>query len=245
MDGIERYLDELATRLRVSPVESRRLLAEAEEHLRETAARDEAAGVPADIAERHAIERFGTARQVAAAANGPLLSRLAPLVVGSAHLAAAGSLAVLAGTVLARVVALLTSTDSAFGLPGHYLPSHAQVAHWLAVHPGASDWHAAAASENADDTLVLRGGFALVCLLLSLAVLVAVRRRSRPPADGVVPAIGATAFGGAGLLLLAGAVTDAATPFEWGRGLLFSDAAVALVAAAAYGIALLRRLHTA
>jgi len=245
MDDIERYLDDLATRLRVGPVEARRLLAEAEEHLHETVAREEAAGADADLAQRRAIERFGTARQVAAAANGPLVSLLASLVLGAAHLAAVGSLAVLAGTLLARIVAALTSTSAAFGPPRDYVASHSQVAHWLAVQPGAADWHAAAAAENADDTLVLRGGFALLCLLASLAVLWVGRRRARPPADGVVPAIGVTAFGGAAVLLLGSAVTKTSTPFEWGNGLLLCDAAVALVAAAAYGIVLLRRVHTA
>ncbi|MBW8751769.1 MAG: hypothetical protein JF565_10145 [Propionibacteriales bacterium] len=245
MDAIDSFLDELATRLRVGPTRARRFLAEAEEHLRDTAAREEAAGAHADDAQRRAVERFGTPRQVAAAANGPILSRVAPLVAGAAQLGAVGSAAVLAGTLLARLVALVTSTTSAYGPPHSYLPSHATVAHWLAVHPSARDWYAAAAAENADDSLVLRGGFALLCLVGSLVVLRVVRRRASAPVDGVVPAIGATAFGGAGVVLLAAAVTNSYTSVEWGRGLMFSDAAVALVAALAYGVVLLRRVQTA
>lgn len=245
MDDIESYLDDLATRLRVGPARARRFLAEAEEHLRETVAREEAAGADTELARRRAIERFGTASEVAASANGPVLGRLGPLVVGAAHLAAVGSAAVLAGTLLAQLVAVVTSTATAFGLPHDHLPSHASAAHWLASQPGAHGWYDAAASENADDTLLLRGGLALVCLVASLVVLRVGRRRTSPPTDGVVPAVGMTAFGGAGVLLLAGAVTDTYMPFEWGRGLWFSDAAVALVAAAAYGFALLGRVHTA
>jgi len=245
MDTIDSFLDELATRLRVGPTRARRLLAEAEEHLRDTAAREEAAGADPEDAQRRAVGRFGTARQVASAANGPILSRAVPLVAGAAQLAAVGSAAVLAGTLLARLVAVVTSTTSAFGPPRGYLPSHASVAHWLAVHPGAHDWHAAAAAENADDSLVLRGGFGLLCLVASLVVLRIARRRSGTPGDGVVPAIGATAFGGAGVVLLAGAITNSSTSLEWGRGLLFSDAAVALVVAAAYSVVLLRRVQTA
>lgn len=245
MDEIESYLDDLATRLRIGPARARRFLAEAEEHLRQTVAREEAAGADAELAQRRAIERFGSAREVADSANGPLLGRLGPLVVGAAHLTAVGSAAILAGTLLAQLVAVVTSTTSAFGLPHDHVPSHASVAHWLVAQPRAHGWYAAAAAENADDTLLLRGGFALVCLVASLVVLRVARRRTGPPADGVVPAVGMTAFGGAGALLLVGAMTDAYLPFEWGRGLLFSDAAVALVAGAAYGFALLGRVHTA
>ncbi|MGY2875827.1 hypothetical protein ACVW00_003017 [Marmoricola sp. URHA0025 HA25] len=245
MDAIDSYLDELAVRLRVGPARARRLLAEAEEHLRETTAREPDAGADDALAQERAIQRFGTARQVAAAANDPVVSRLAPLVLGAAHLTAVGSVAVLAGTLLAQVVAAASSRATAFGLPHGYLPSHAQVAHWVAVQPGAAGWRSAAAAENADDTLVLRGVLALLVLLASLLVLRVGRRRTSQPADGVVPAIGMTAFGGAAVVLLAAAVADTYTPLEWGRGLLFSDGAVALVAAAAYGVVLVRRVQTA
>jgi hypothetical protein len=165
--------------------------------------------------------------------------------VGTARLAAAASLAVLAGSLLAHVVAAVTSTTATFGLPHGYLPPHPRVDHWLAAQPGAHDWHSAAASENADDTLILRIGFALVCLIAALVIVHVGSRRVSPPPDGVIPAIGMTAFGGAGVLLLAGAVTNTYTPLEWGRGLWFSDAAIALLAAATCALTLLRRLRTA
>lgn len=246
MDLIDGYLDELAARLRVGPARARRLLAEAEEHLRDTAAREVAAGAAEPDAERRAIERFGTTRQVAAAANGPVLTRLGPLALGAAHLGVVGSLAVLAGTLLSRLVAAVTSTASTFGFPHDYVASASQVAHWLAVQPAAGgDWQAAAASENAADTLVLRGGFAALCLVVSLVALRLLRRWTRSPADGVVPAIGMTAFGGAAAFLLLAGLTDSRTPFEWGRGLLLSDASVALVVASVYAVVLLRRVQTA
>ncbi|RNM16928.1 HAAS signaling domain-containing protein [Nocardioides pocheonensis] len=244
MDLIDTYLDDLAARLRVGPARSRRFLVEAEEHLRDTVAREVAAGAAEPDAERVAIERFGTVRQVARAANGPVLARLTPLALGGAQLAAVGSATVLAGTLLSRLVAAVTSTTATFGFPHDTVASASQVAHWLAVQPGAADWPAAAASENAADTLVLRGGFALLCLLASLGVLWLLRRRTSAPADGVVPAIGMTAFGGAAAFLLLAGFTDSRTPFEWGRGLLLSDASVALVVAAAYAVVLLRRVQT-
>jgi hypothetical protein len=252
MDPVDRYLDDLAGRLRVGPARARRLLAEAEDHLRDTAARHlaarDAAGADAgdeEAAQRRAVEEFGTARQVAAAANGPVAARVGPLAAGLAHLGATACLTVLAGTLLARLVAALTSTGAVFGLPGSYLPAHARAAHWVAAQPGTRDWHSAAAAENADDTLLLRGAFALVCLLVCLVALRVSRRRLSPPSDGTVPAIGLSAFGGAGVLLLVGGVTNFYTSVEWGRGLWLCDAAAALVAAGVHGVLLLRRLQAA
>jgi hypothetical protein len=243
MDLIDRYLDELAGRLRVGPTRARRLLSEAEEHLRDTATREAAAGVADPDAERIAIERFGSAREVARAANGPFATRVGPLALGAAQLGAVGSLTVLAGTLLARLVAAVTSTTATFGFPHDSVATASQVTHWLAVQPGAADWPAAAASENAADTLVLRGGAELLGLLVSLVALWVLRRGTTAPADGVVPAIGTTAFGGAAAFLLLAGLTDSRTPFEWGRGLLLCDAAVAVVAAAAYAVVLLRRVQ--
>ncbi|HEX2895435.1 MAG TPA: permease prefix domain 1-containing protein, partial [Marmoricola sp.] len=193
MEQIERYLDELSTRLRIGPDRTRRFLAEAEEHLHEAVAQEVAAGADAEAAERRAIERFGTVREVSAAANGSLITRLESLALGGAYLGVAGSLAVLAGTLLARLVAVATSASTTFGPPPGFLPTRAQVDHWLALHPTAHSWYAAATSENADDTLLLRSAFALLGLVVSLVVLRVLRRRTSPPAGGVVPAIGMTA----------------------------------------------------
>lgn len=245
MDHIDRYLDELAGRLRLGPARTRRFLAEVEDHLREASAREEAAGADPELAARRAVERFGTPGEVAAAANGPVLARVGPLALGAAQLGAVGSAAVLAGTLLARLVALATSTTSAFGLPPGYLPSSTRASHWLAVQPGAADWHAAAASENADDTLLLRGGFAVACLVVSLVAVRVLGRRTSTRDDPVIPAIGTTAFLGAGVLLLAGGLTNSYTQVEWGQGLWFADAAAALLAGAAYAVLLLRRVRTA
>jgi len=243
MDRVEQYLDELAGRLRVGPAQARRLLAEAEEHLREATEAETATGLDQDDAQRRAIERFGSAREVAALSNGSLVWRFAGLAVGLARIGVVGSLAVLAGTLLARLAATATSTETVFGLPRGYLPGHAQVAHWLAVQPSAGDWHSAAAAENASDTLFLRGAAAVLCLTVSLVVLAVGRRSVRTPSPSLVAAVGATAFGGAGALLLGGALTNQYVGVEWGRGLLLCDATVALAVAAGYATVVLRRLQ--
>ncbi|MDX6327086.1 MAG: hypothetical protein QOK15_3440 [Nocardioidaceae bacterium] len=243
MDPIDSYLDELAARLRIGRADARRLLSEAEEHLREAADVEVVRGSATELAQRRAVERFGTAREVAAAANGSLLTRLGPMTVGAARLAAVASLTVLAGTVLARLMAAVSSTPAVYGLPHGYLPSQARVAHWLAVQPSSAGWSGAAAAENADDTLLLRGGFALVCLVASLVLLRVARRRVSPPAERVVPVVGLIAFSGTAVLLLLGGLTNAYTQMEWGRGLWFSDAGVAALAAAMYALNLRRRVR--
>jgi hypothetical protein len=62
---IDPYLDRLERELRARRAPRRRLLAEAEDHLRSTAEELESRGRPAVDAERQAIERFGDAPEVA------------------------------------------------------------------------------------------------------------------------------------------------------------------------------------
>src|SRR6478736_2418791 len=64
-DLIERYLDQLVLELRGRAPAVRRILAEAEDHLREAVDQSVAAGVEPDEAARLAIHRFGSARVVA------------------------------------------------------------------------------------------------------------------------------------------------------------------------------------
>ncbi len=106
-DLIEEYLDELRRGLRVLPGEAEVILAEAEDHLRETAAAGVAIGMTEREAQEAAISSFGPVRAVA-----------------RAHLArAAGD-----GTVLANVVMtawklvsllLLAGASAVWRSPGH------------------------------------------------------------------------------------------------------------------------------
>jgi hypothetical protein len=106
MSEIERYLDELFDRLAGQGATGRRALAEAEDHLRATAADAMARGLPADQAELDAVARFGSpavmARKLRSAAGSGrasravsvawLLAGLAAAGFGVAYLAAAGRL---------------------------------------------------------------------------------------------------------------------------------------------------------
>jgi hypothetical protein len=241
MTAVEQYLDELASRLRVAPVAARRLLAEVEDHLRDLVAAEEARDPAVADAESRALARFGTAREVARSANRGVA---AALVEAGARLVAAGCAAVLLGTVAARLLAVVTSTRSVFGLPADVTPSPGRIAAWLHVQPGASDWRQAAALENADDALLLRGGAAVLGLLVALLVVRLLRGRGAGLRVGPVPdpvgRVGATAFGGAAALLVLAALGGGLGQLEWGRGQCWCDAAAAAVAAAAYGLPLLR-----
>jgi hypothetical protein len=74
MSEIDRYLDELFGRLAGTGAAGRRLLAEAEDHLRAAAADAMTCGMQADQAEHEAVTRFGqsgvVARQVRAVYGG-------------------------------------------------------------------------------------------------------------------------------------------------------------------------------
>lgn len=234
MDPIDGYLDELSHRLRLTPAATRRLLAETEAHLRDAVEDRVARGATVADAETSALASFGTPRQVARAANGGPVELVGAGVLAGAQLVAVGSAAVIAGTVLAELLAKVTATGWVFGPRAGFAPSRAQVAHWLQLHPGARGWRAAAAAENASDSLVLRGSAAVLALLAGLAVLMILRRRFRRIGAGVVPAVGATAFGGAAVLLTVTAATGSVALADWGSGQAWCDAAVAAILAIAY-----------
>ncbi len=62
---IDRYLDRLLSELTLDASHTRRVLAEAEDHLRETAREIALTGTDAEAAERQAVERFGPPGQSA------------------------------------------------------------------------------------------------------------------------------------------------------------------------------------
>ncbi len=63
-DPVEEYLDQLHVSLRTTPREARRIIAEAEDHLRESVAAGLAAGLTEREAQEAAISSFGSVRAV-------------------------------------------------------------------------------------------------------------------------------------------------------------------------------------
>ena len=80
-DLIAGYLAELAAGLRVPPAEAELILAEAEDHLRETAAARLAAGMTEAEAQQAAVASFGPARAVARAHRRPVTAGHAAMAV--------------------------------------------------------------------------------------------------------------------------------------------------------------------
>ncbi|MFG2043158.1 permease prefix domain 1-containing protein [Dactylosporangium sp. NPDC048998] len=107
MSDIDHYLDELFDRLSGQGAAGRRMLEEAEQHLRMAAADKVADGMPAEEAEREAIARFGESGHVAG-----LLDRVYQgprrVTAASAAAAVAGrALLMLAGVYLVSALALI------------------------------------------------------------------------------------------------------------------------------------------
>jgi hypothetical protein len=103
---IERYLDELFDRLAGQGAAGRRALAEAEDHLRASAADAMAAGLAADQAEFDAVARFGPPAVVARTLRSAVRSGWASRVMSSAWLLAgmtAAGLGVASVTAAGRV----------------------------------------------------------------------------------------------------------------------------------------------
>lgn len=100
---VERYLDDLFDRLGGQGAAGRRMLDEAADHLRSSAADMVATGVPQDEAERRAVAAFGESeriagqlrdiysgtRRAAAASTGLAIAGWALVMLGGAHLFAA------------------------------------------------------------------------------------------------------------------------------------------------------------
>lgn len=226
MAGIEQYLAEVRGLLHLRSREADRLLEEIEAHLLDAADASCATGASRAQAEHQAVERFGTAAEIADAANGGTAGRLARTTGALSLLGAAGCLAVLVGAFAARDLAALTSTRWVFGLPAGAAASSADAHHWLAVQPGARTWQGAAALENAHDSIALRGGAALVGMVLALGFAAVVLRRYRPTLGAPLLTWSAVAFASTGAALLAlGALGVPA--LDWGQGQALCDAAVA------------------
>ena len=240
MTTIEEYVAELGTHLRLRPEAAERFLAEVSDHLHSAAEQETAAGLGPQEAERLAVRRFGSAREIAFAANGAWFGLGVRSAAALARIGAVGALAVIAGTLLAEVVARLTSTTAVFGLPAGASPSQSSISHWLAVQPSAHDWRTAAALENADDSLVLRGGAAVLLLVACAVVALACSRRYAPIRSRATLAAPALAFTLAAGGLLLGAVLGARIG-DWGRGQALCDAGVALGVGAAYWVGYARR----
>ncbi len=252
-DAIDRYLDELGGRLWLAPTRTRRILAEAEDHLREAATRRITAGDEPAEAQRRAIAEFGPVREVAgrfvADAGFPLPpSTLRELLLTAGVLLGVGFVAIGASGLLAEVL------GRAFGFvfiggdaPGITYTAE-RCAEFIRSAPVGSDCAAAAGWHHAGEVIEYRVAAGVLGLLV-LGVMWLARRAYRggvgvhvlPPS--LAPAVGAATFGGAAVLQLLPGTMEVAFGVP-GAGALLSGGLVSLVAFGWYARVLVRVLRT-
>jgi hypothetical protein len=246
-DLIEDYLGDLRSRLELAPEEAGFVVAEAEDHLRETAAGGLAIGMTEHEAQLAAISAFGSVTAVvrahAARPAGFIRGRtpaavLGDLILAAWKLAGAGLIAVgVSGLVVALMNLTLGRAFTGQAPAGMSFPK-ADCAHWMGLWPAARTCAAAQLLEASSDAVVLRAGAGLAGAALLAAygiVRYGQRRRGRGPAvvlAGYYPLLAAGVFG-AGTLAL---TLAQATGFEitQGPGAYLSGAIIAAAAAIWY-----------
>lgn len=245
MSVIDEYLAELRRQLRLRPAEAALVVAEAEDHLRETVASALEAGLTQEEAELAAISAFGSVQAVVRAhADHPSLrlsgrgpaAVAAELALAAWKLAGTGLAAVgISGLVVAvsnHVLGPGFTGRSASGVTG----DAASCAHWLSQWPGVHTCAAAYTLEVSSDAVVLRIGAGLLGVALLLAYCLARRllRGHGPgtaaPLAGWYPLLAAGVFGVGALSLALAQLTRIGVTA--GPGFLLSGAIVAAVAAA-------------
>jgi hypothetical protein len=247
-DLIEEYLNEFRASLQLAPEQAGLVVAEAEDHLRETAACGLAAGMTEYEAQQAAISAFGSISAVVRAHA----SRPADFIRGRTPAAILGDLVLtgwrLAGTGLVAVgvsglVVLLM--NHMFGraftgrAPAGVSFRKADCAYWMGLWPAARTCAAAHMLEASSDAVVLRAGAGVIGVAL-LAAYGAVRylqrQRGRGPVvvlAGYFPLLAAGVFGAGALGLALAQLTGFAV--TQGPGTYLSGAIIAAAAATWYG----------
>ena len=205
-DAIDDYLDDLAGRLSSDGPRLRRLLAESESHLRESADALRAEGWDDAAATREAVARFGGAAEVARTMRPPARAVIGDLLHAGWLLAGWGLVAI---GISGGVAWLLGVTAGARFLAGDSFGvtyTRARCADYLEYFPNAGGCAAAAALHHSDEVVVYR----LAAGLLGVLALLGYRwyRRSRGVSGFhvipgfVVPLVAATVFTLAAAFLL-------------------------------------------
>lgn len=244
---IEEYLDLLYAELRAAPREARRILAEAEDHLREGMAEGLAAGLTEREAAEHAISSFGSVRAVVRAHEQrprrvPVAALLSDLALAAWQLAAIGLVAVGASGLVTLVMNHAFGRQFVGGIHTAAGLSAADCRYYLAGWPAAHSCGQAWMMEISSDAVTLRVFAGLAGLVLLAGYLLARRWVPRALPAGFVPAVAAAVFGTAAAGLTWLAVAGRAAGAGNGPGFYASGALVALVAAGLFALPLRRTL---
>lgn len=249
-DLIGEYLDMVRTRLHTTPGEAGRILAEAEDHLRQAVADGLAAGLTKREAQEAAISSFGSVNAVVRAHNARLWRHPSPALLRDLVLAAwkLGSLALIAVGASGLVVAAMNRTAGrAFvgaSATGTRFPASA-CHYWLSAWHGAHSCAQAATLESSSDGVVLRvlaGVFGVALLAAYFLARKLLRRwgwEAGTLPDAFFPAAAVCAFGAAtaGLAFFTlNRLADnrAILGFTGGPGAFLSGGIVTLAVAVAY-----------
>ena len=247
-DPVEEYLDLLYTRLHTSPRQARRVLAEAEDHLREAVADGLSAGMTEREAQEAAISSFGSVRAVVRAHDArlrrfPALAVLGDLVMSAWMLAGIGLLAIGLSGLVAQAMNAAFGPRFVGAIPGAARLTAATCRSWLADNPGAHNCAQAAILETSGDAVRLRLLAGIAGLVLLVACHLARRYWSAAMLpDGFVPTVAVSLFGLAGLGLAWLAANQGVMGVSAGPGFYLSGAIVSLAVAAVYVPALRRTL---
>jgi hypothetical protein len=251
-DPIEDYLDQLYAGLRTTPRQARRIIAEAEDHLREAAAAGTEAGLSEQEAQEAAISSFGSVRAVvrAHARRIPPLAVFGELAMSAWKLTSIAVLAVAGSGLVAFVMNQVLGPQFVGGAPAiaSRFPLGA-CGYWLGIWSHARSCGQAAMLETSSDAVSLRL-LALIPGLVLLEGYLLARRYQRKRGwradllpDAFVPTVAACLFGGltAGLAFLAVAIPMPVTA-NGGPGLFLSAAIVTLLVTIGFVPALRRAL---
>ena len=246
-DLIEAYLGELRAKLRAPDAEL--VLAEAEDHLRESVAAGLAIGMSEREAQEAAISAFGSVRAVVRAHALSRGQLAAGLVLAALKLGWTGMFAVAASGFVALAMNHLLGRSFVGGAPAGTRFAPAQCQYWLSIWHGAHSCAQAAMLESSSDAVSLRvlgggvGGLALLAAYL-LALLY-----WRPAGARVLPrasfSLAATAvFAVAAATLVVCTFTGGPLGVPAGPGSYLSGAMVAAAVAAVYAASARRLLSS-
>ena len=235
-DLIGAYLGELRMRLRGPDAEL--VLAEAEDHLRESVAAGLAIGMSEREAQEAAISAFGPVRAVVRA-HGLRKGYVADLVLMALKLGWTGMFAVAASGFAALAMNRLVGRSFVGGAPAGTRFAPAQCQYWLSIWHGAHSCGQAAMLESSSDAVSLRvlGGGAAGLVLLGgylLASLYWRRGGVRVLPRALFPLAAAAAFTAGALVLVVCTFTGGSLGVPAGPGAYLSGAMVAAAAAAGY-----------
>jgi len=237
-DLVAEYLRELRARLRMPDADL--VLAEAEDHLRESVAAGVAIGMSERAAQEAAISAFGSVRAVVRAHNLRPRQVAADLVLVALRLGWTGMFAIAGSGFVALAMNHLFGRSFVGGTPAPGARfTQAQCQHWLALWPGARTCGQAAMLEASSDAVSLRviggglGGLILLgCYLLAL--LYWRRANTRVLPASLFPLAAAAVFLAGGLALVVCTFTGGRFGAPAGPGVFLSGAVVALALAAVF-----------